>query len=92
MHSDTHQNSTLKAIQKKCCVSANPTDPKFLVLTLEILLTLLKKKLICSKNIEHIFVFATSSKTWAVLHVYRGSMDTGNKAFVQFNENSRNCV
>jgi hypothetical protein len=52
----------------------------------------LQKYLICSENIEHILVFATSSKIWAVLHVYRGSMDTGNKTFVQFNENSHNSV
>ena len=32
------------------------------------------------------------AKIWAVLHVYRSSIDTGNKAFVQFNENSHNCV
>jgi hypothetical protein len=51
-----------------------------------------KKNLICSKNIDHIFVLATSAKIWAVLHVYRGSMDAGNKAFVQFNENSHSCV
>jgi hypothetical protein len=52
----------------------------------------LKKNLICSKNIEHIFVFATITKIWAVLHVCRGSMDTGNTAFVQFNENSHKYV
>jgi hypothetical protein len=51
-----------------------------------------KKNLICSKNIDYILVFATSAKIWAVLHVYRGSMDTGNKAFVQFNKDSHNCV
>jgi hypothetical protein len=52
----------------------------------------LKKNRICSQNMEHIFVFVTSAKIWAVLHVYRGSTDTGKKAFVQFNENSHNCV
>jgi hypothetical protein len=58
-------------------------------------LTLSKKKLISSKNIEHIFVFATSAKIWAILHVYRGSVDTGNNSkplIVKFNENSHNCV
>jgi hypothetical protein len=39
-----------------------------------------KKNLICSKNIEHIFVFATSAKILAALYVYRG------------NANSHNCV
>jgi hypothetical protein len=42
-----------------------------------------KKNLICFKNIEHIVVFATSVKIRAVLHVYRGSMDTANKTFLQ---------
>jgi hypothetical protein len=37
---------------------------------------------------EHIIVFETSEKIWAILHVCGGSMDAGNKAFVQFNENS----
>jgi hypothetical protein len=41
----------------------------------------------CSKNIEHIFVFAASAKIWAVLNLRRGPMDAGNKTSVQFNEN-----
>jgi hypothetical protein len=46
-------------------------------------LTLSKKQiLICPKNIEHIFVFPTSAKIQAVLHVCRGPMDTRNKALV----------
>jgi hypothetical protein len=45
-----------------------------------------KTILICSKNSEH------SAKIYAILDVCRGSMDTGNKAFVQFNENSHNFV
>jgi hypothetical protein len=32
-----------------------------------------------SKDTEHIFVFVASAKIWAVLHVYRGSMDTAIK-------------
>jgi hypothetical protein len=39
----------------------------------------LKKKSNLFKNIEHIFVIATNAKVWAVLHVYRGYMDTGIK-------------
>jgi hypothetical protein len=29
---------------------------------------------------KHLCIFATSAKIRAVLHVYRGSMNTGNKA------------
>jgi hypothetical protein len=49
-----------------------------------------EKSLICSKNVEHIFVFATTAKIWAVLHIHvcRGSSDTGNiKPLFTFNEN-----
>jgi hypothetical protein len=45
----------------------------------------LKKKI-------NLFQKYRTHQIWAVLHVYRGSLDTGNKAFVQFNENSHNCV
>ena len=52
----------------------------------------LKKSNLFQKYIEQIIVSATSAKIWTFLHVYRGSMDTGNKAFVQLNENSRNYI
>jgi hypothetical protein len=50
-----------------------------------------KKSNLFQKYRKHLCI-CNQSKDTAVLYVWRGPMDTGNKIIVQFNENSHNCA